>query len=245
MFQMRLWVLLALVASGCCCALGGELSEEERQRLEAERSAEREARAAAIENAPARAGRVPGIASSLTPGRPTLQRCPDSVLEERLGSSVLRHTIPAASLRGLSASEEPGWAWQSSSELESWRRIRDGESNLAESLLERAGGASTSLTVVFVHTERALPRVAREDGLFRAGSFETGYWVGGLHVVDVDAGRVLCSAPFEAESSEEIRGDDDFAEAIQDDFRERFEFAANAALSRVTDQLSVNVHGIL
>ncbi len=240
MRHIVLWLSVALATSGCCCALGGELSEEDRARLAQERAEERAAEAAAIAHAPARAASVASLGPRLSAG-PAPERCPEERLEAQLGASMLRHAVPTASALALAGGESSEWRWQASSEVDEWRRIRGGEASLSDDLLARAGGAETSVVVVFIHEERAAPRVTRDDGLLRAGSYEGGFWEGELRVVDVDRGEVLCGAHFVAESSETIDGDDDFEEALQDDFRERFEDAANAALGRITDLLSVRL----
>jgi hypothetical protein len=239
--------LTALTATGCCCALGGRSPEEE-ERLAEIRAELEEERSAARENALGRAQRVSSIAPLIDPSAVVPRRdCPDAVVEERLGEAPLRHRLPTASYRSLTDpdGEVAGWRWLNHGVVGDWQLLRRNASEADDEARRNAGARENRLLVVFVDRDRALPRIDEEDGLLGAGSFTGGHWDGGLYVVDLDEPQVLCSAPFHMESSDSVDGDEDFDEALSDDFRGRFETSADEALQGISRKITVDVHGIL
>ncbi len=118
--------------------------------------------------------------------------------------------------------------WQVSSDKE-W---------IAERLSDRA-----QVLLVYIPTEEAPAKVAKQDGVFTEGVYDMGFFDGFLTLWDFTNGEFLCSTYFSAESSSSVQFDDrglmktTFEEAVEADFKEQVQNKATEARQRLTPDL--------
>ncbi|MGE0791467.1 MAG: hypothetical protein AB7S26_37680 [Sandaracinaceae bacterium] len=254
---MRALVVVALGAlwTGCCfCPIGlPEQTEEERaasRAREAEREAEREAaRQAAIARATPRARTLDRVAALIDPHAPVAAtECPDDEIEAARGgfqiNSMFTPTLDYGALPGVTPSTPPEWRWLVNDRGANLLAVRERGEAASDQLREQVGDVTHRYVAVFVTQSRTLPAVTREPGVLREGEWTPGSYRGGVHIVDLDAAQVICSAPFETTSHAEVEGDD-LAEAILEDFQERVEASATDSLQEHTVHFNLNLIGWL
>lgn len=252
----RLMMAGALFAlSGCCCGLGGRpLTEEERAAQEERRRATEAERQAAIAGAPARAQRFAQVAALIDPHAEVARTpCPEAELAAA-EPSILRMDLPTVDygrLIGATVASPAEWSWLNDDHVTLLEQVRTNPTGASESQLEQVGRSDKRYLAVFVTEVRQLPAVTRQEGIIRQGQWEGGVFIGGIHIVDLDGPRIVCSVPMEAESSDSVTFDDrgllrtTFEEAILEDFQEQMEDAADDAVESITAHASINLVGLL
>lgn len=256
MYARRLLTLtlLGLSAQACCCCpmgIGGEVTPEDRARMEERREAEATERREARERAVVRGRAYASVAALIDPAAavPTTE-CPDDEIEASRGgfriTSMYVPTVDYGSLPGVSPPTPEPWRWLGNDELQPLVRAHREPETAEDHVLERAGDIAHRYLAVFVGDDRELPVVTQEPGILRAGQWRPGSYRGGVYMVDLDAGRVICSTPFTAQSTEGLDvGDDDLGDALLEDFQSQVEARATDALQEHTVHFNLDLVGFL
>ncbi len=257
MLRLLAWItpttLLTLPAAlqlcGCCCGDAWEQAKIDAELAEQEREADL---ATYKEAAERRAASYRQVHAAIDPGAlETAVACPEADIRTARGEdAVFRSEILSVdhgSLPGASVADAAQWTWLNHTYLGDLERIAAGDQEVFEWNYENTGTPERRYLAVIVPTDtRAMPSNYKK-GFLSGPSFDGGWFVGSVVIVDLDAGgAVLCHAPFNAENSEvvDVGSNQDEEKAIEKDFKHNVEDAAQTALEGITEQLKVNFVGI-
>ena len=238
--------------AACCCCCGGGMTPEERAEWEKKEKEREEAeaieKAESIERVAVLEKSLGAIESVIDLDNPVQQtQCPVADMRAAAGlpsdGPLFRSDLWFAAYEDLPGAEAFGdegeggdWKWLTHDDV---RRVAKLSSEKPDDFTKsELGKKEHRYLVVFVGSSRVLPGGV-DKGILSSG-FDGGVWEGGLVVVDLLEGQVVCGAPFSVENSESIDED----EKPIDDFKNNFEVSANKALEGITTDFSVNVVGI-
>jgi hypothetical protein len=248
---LLLFALPALLQlTACCCGEAWEQAKIDSEIAAQERSVNL---VAYTEAANARAAVYNKLYGTLDTGSlGGTKACPEAEIRTVRGDDAVFRTeimtVDHGSLPGAPAADDTKqFQWLNGSYQDELARIAEAEQELFDWNYEHVGTPERRWLGVFVTTDsRSMPSNFKK-GFLSGPSFDGGWYVGSLVIVDLDAdGAVLCHAPFSAENSAEVDvGDnEDQEKAIDRDFKQNAEDAAQIALEGISEQLKVNVVGL-